>query len=141
MNELGIHSVARRRKFLRKAEDLSTFHRFPNILNREFSAIRPNKKWVTDVTFVHTNQGWAYLSTIKDLHDGYIVAHNFCKQNSLGLVINTLKKALQKEMVTEGLVLHSDQGYQYTSQSYFTLTKEYNISPSMSRRPPELFFI
>lgn len=147
MNELGIHSVARRRKFLRKAEDLSTFHRFPNILNREFSAIRPNKKWVTDVTFVHTNQGWAYLSTIKDLHDGYIVAHNFCKQNSLGLVINTLKKALQKEMVTDGLVLHSDQGYQYTSQSYFTLTKEYNISPSMSRRgncwdnaPMENFF-
>jgi transposase InsO family protein len=147
MNELGIHSVARRRKYLRKLESLSTYHRYPNILNREFAADRPNRKWVTDVTFVHTNQGWAYLSTIKDLHDGYIVAHNFSKQNSLGLVTNTLKHALQKEVVTDGLVLHSDQGYQYTSHSYFALTREYNISPSMSRRgncwdnaPMENFF-
>lgn len=147
MNELGIHSVARRRRYLRKLEGLNTFHRYPNILNREFTADHPNQKWVTDVTFIHTNQGWAYLSTIKDLHDGYIVAHIFSKQNSLGLVTNTLKQALQKEVVTDGLVLHSDQGYQYTSHSYFALTREYNISPSMSRRgncwdnaPMENFF-
>jgi putative transposase len=134
MNELGIHSVARRRKFIKKPEDLGISHRYPNILNREFYASRPNQKWVTDVTFVHTNQGWAYLSVIKDLHDGFIVAHNFTKQNSLGLVANTLKKAKQKEVVTDGLILHSDQGYQYSSQVYFALTREYNISPSMSRR-------
>ncbi|PKN90482.1 MAG: transposase [Chloroflexi bacterium HGW-Chloroflexi-7] len=147
MNELGVHSVARRRKFLRKAEDFGTFHRYPNILNREFFAVRPNMKWVTDVTYVHTNQGWAFLSVIKDLHDGFIVAHHFAKQNSLGLVANTLKKALQKEVVTDGLILHSDQGYQYSSQVYFALTREYNISPSMSRRgncwdnaPMENFF-
>jgi transposase InsO family protein len=147
MNKLGVHSIARRRKFLKKADDLATHHHYPNILNREFSADRPNQKWVTDVTFVHTKQGWAYLSTIKDLHDGFIVAHNFVRQNSLGLVINTLKSARQKEVVTDGLILHSDQGYQYTSQSYFALTKEYNITPSMSRRancwdnaPMENFF-
>ena len=147
MNELGIHSIARKRKFIKKAEDFCTFHRYPNILNREFCAVRPNQKWVTDVTFVHTNQGWAYLSVIKDLHDGFIVAHNFTKQNSLGLVANTLKKAIQKEVVTDGLILHSDQGYQYSSQVYFALTREYNISPSMSRRgncwdnaPMENFF-
>ena len=113
---------------------MSTFHRYPNILNREFIAERPNQKWVTDVTFVHTNQGWAYLSVIKDLYDGFIVAHNFTRQNSLRLVTNTLKQALQKEVVTDGLILHSDQGYQYSSQLYFALTREYNISPSMSRR-------
>lgn len=134
MNELGIHSVARRRKFLKKKGDLSTFHRYPNILNRDFSADRPNQKWATDVTFVHTNQGWAYLSVIKDLHDGFIVTHNFTRQNSLSLVKNTLIQALQKEVVTDGLVLHSDQGYQYSSQMYFSLTREYNILPSMSRR-------
>jgi putative transposase len=134
MNELGIHSVARRRKYLKKLEDLSTFHRYSNILNREFTADHPNQKWVTDVTFVHTKEGWAYLSTIKDLHDGFIVAHCFSRQNSLGLVTNTLKLAKQKEVVTDGLILHSDQGYQYTSQSYFALTQEYNITPSMSRR-------
>ncbi len=147
MNKLGIHSIARRRKFLRSAADYGIFHHYPNVLKREFSASCPNQKWVTDVTFVHTTQGWAYLSTIKDLYDGYVVAHNLCKQNSLGLVTDTLKKALEKEVVRDGLILHSDQGYQYTSHSYFALTRANKISPSMSRRgncwdnaPMENFF-
>lgn len=147
MNKLGIHSVARKRKYLRRIEDLGTLHHFPNLLNREFTAACPNQKWVTDVTFIHTRQGWAYLSTIKDLHDGFIVAHYLAKQNSLGLVTRTLKFAIQKEVVTDGLILHSDQGYQYSSHTYFILTKEYNITPSMSRRgncwdnaPMENFF-
>ncbi len=134
MNKLGIHSVARKRKFLRSAEDYGIYHRYPNVLKREFSASRSNQKWVTDVTYIHTQQGWAYLSMIKDLHDGFIVAHHFAKQNSHELVLKTIKLAKQKEMVTDGLTLHSDQGYQYTSQSYFALTQEYNITPSMSRR-------
>jgi putative transposase len=134
MNKLGVHSVARKRKFLKKNEDLETYHRYPNHLNREFSAAQPNQKWVTDVTFIHTQQGWAFLSMIKDLHDGFIVAHYLTKQNSIELVMKTLKLAKQKEMVTDGLILHSDQGYQYSSQSYFALTQEYNITPSMSRR-------
>jgi putative transposase len=134
MNKLAIHSVARRRKFVRRAEDYGIFHRYANILKRDFSASRPNQKWVTDVTFIHTRQGWAYLSLIKDLHDGFIVAHYFARQNSHELVMRTIKLAQQKEMVTDGLILHSDQGYQYTSQSYFALTQQYNITPSMSRR-------
>jgi putative transposase len=134
MNKLGVHSIARKRRFLKKNEDLGTYHHYPNLLNRAFSATRPNQKWVTDVTFIQTQQGWAFLSTIKDLHDGFIVAHHFTRNNSLELVMKTLKKAKQKEMVTDGLILHSDQGTQYTSHAYYALTKEYNITPSMSRR-------
>ncbi len=66
--------------------------------------------WVTDVTYIRTLQGWAYLSTIKDLYDGFIVAHVFDLTNSIALVTQTLKRAKQKEKVTDGLVLHSDQG-------------------------------
>ena len=134
MNKLGIHSIARKRKYQRKVENLDTFHHYPNLINRDFAADRPNQKWVTDVTYIHTRQGWAYLSTIKDLYDGFIVAHCFAKNNSLALVTNTLNLAKQKEMVTDGLIFHSDQGYQYRSHAYFILTKEYNIHPSMSRR-------
>jgi putative transposase len=134
MNKLGVHSIARKRKFMKKNEDLGTYHRYPNILNREFSATQPNQKWVTDVTYIHTQQGWAYLSIIKDLHDGFIVAHDFARHNSLELVMKTIKKAKEKEVVTDGLILHSDQGTQYTSHAYYALTKEYNITPSMSRR-------
>ncbi|MBK6792727.1 MAG: DDE-type integrase/transposase/recombinase [Anaerolineales bacterium] len=69
-----------------------------------------NQKWVTDVTYIRTLQGWAYLSTIKDLYDGFIVAHAFDLSNSIALVTQTLKQAKQKEKVTDGLLLHSDQG-------------------------------
>ena len=96
---------------------------YPNLLNRDFSATQPNQKWVTDVTYILTREGWAYLSTIKDLYDGFIVAHQFGRENSVALVQQNLRKAKQKEKVTDGLVLHSDQGQQYTSQAYYVLTQ------------------
>ena len=147
MNRLGIHSVARRHKIYRKMSQLAVYHRYENVLNRDFQATRPNQKWVTDITYVATQQGWAYLSTIKDLYDGFIVAHLVSPSNSVALVTHTLRLAQQKEMVTDGLILHSDQGHQYTSQAYHVLTQQYNITPSMSRRancwdnaPMENFF-
>ncbi|WP_345106046.1 IS3 family transposase [Candidatus Villigracilis vicinus] len=134
MGKLGIRSQARKPKMYKKLEEIGTYHRYPNVLNRDFVATKPNQKWVTDVTYIRTVQGWAYLSTIKDLYDGFIVAHVFDQTNSIALVTQTLKRAQQKEKVTDGLVLHSDQGTQYTSQAYHVLVGEYNITPSMSRR-------
>ena len=134
MNNLQIHSIARKRKIYKRMSELETYHRYENVLNREFKASRPNQKWVTDVTYVHTQQGWAYLSTIKDLFDGFIVAHQVGTENSLALVLNTIKQAKQKEHIKDGLILHSDQGFQYTSHGYHGLTKDYSITPSMSRR-------
>jgi len=55
-------------------------HQYPNILNRDFTASKPNQKWVTDITYIRTKQGWAYLSTIKDLYDGFIVAHQLANK-------------------------------------------------------------
>ena len=147
MNKIGIRSIARKRKVYKKLAEYESYHRYPNVLDRDFSASRPNQKWVTDVTYIHTQQGWAYLSTIKDLYDGFIVAHQFERHNSVGLVTKTVKQAQKKEKVTGGIVLHSDQGHQYTSHPYHVLTNEYNITPSMSRRgncwdnaPMENFF-
>ncbi len=147
MNRLGIHSIARRRKMVAKTSQLETYHRYENVLNRDFTATRPNQKWVTDVTYIATQQGWAYLSTIKDLFGGFIVAHQMSLSNSVGLVTRTLQLAKEKEKVTDGLILHSDQGHQYTSHAYHVLTQQYSITPSMSRRgncwdnaPMENFF-
>jgi transposase InsO family protein len=147
MNRLGIHSIARRRKPYLKMSQLETYHRYQNVLNRDFSATRPNQKWVTDITYIATQQGWAYLSTVKDLYGGYIVAHLMSLSNSVALVTRTLKLAYEKEKVTDGLILHSDQGQQYTSHAYFALTQQYSMTPSMSRRgncwdnaPMENFF-
>lgn len=133
MNKLNIRSVARQRKVSRNLATLETYHRYENLLNRNFIAHQPNQKWVTDVTYLLTQDGWAYLSTIQDLFDGFIVAHRLGKENSLALVLHTLRQAKQQEKVTAGLILHSDQGHQYTSQAYFVLTQQYTITPSMSR--------
>jgi transposase InsO family protein len=147
MNKLNIRSVARQRKTFRKAGKAKIHHQYANLLNRAFVANHPNRKWVTDVTFIATCQGWAYLSTIQDLFDGFIVSHQVGRQNSLGLVLNTLKQAKQKEQVTDEVLLHSDHGYQYTSHGYALLANDFAMTPSMSRlgncwdnAPMESFF-
>ena len=147
MQRMNIRSVARKRKPYKKMSQLDIYHRYDNILDRDFSATAPNQKWVTDISYIRTRQGWAYLSTIQDLFDGFIVAHQLGKENSICLVKDTLKQAMQKEKVTDGLILHSDQGHQYTSNPYFVLTTAYHIQQSMSRRgncwdnaPMESFF-
>ena len=109
-------------------------HKYANLLNREFSADEPNQKWVTDISYIHTQQGVLYLSVIRDLYDNSIVAYKTGTEQTINLVLHTIKAAKEKEMVTTELQLHSDQGFQYTSHGYFNLIKEYGITPSMSRR-------
>ncbi len=109
-------------------------HRYENLLNRDFTAQRPNQKWVTDISYIHTAQGVLYLSIIHDLFDNSIVAYKTRTDQSVGLVLDTIRDALRKEKDAGELQLHSDQGFQYTSHAYFSLTKEYGMTPSMSRR-------
>lgn len=132
MKKLGIQSVARRpRPYTHYGQAI---HRYDNLLNRNFQANRPNQKWVTDITYIQTNQGILYLSAIKDLYDGFIVGYRYGTEQTTNLVLMTIREALQKEKAASGLSLHSDQGFQYTSHAYFSLTQEYDITPSMSRR-------
>jgi len=132
MNKYGLLSqIRRRRKYRQMGEQL---HRYPNILNRNFSSSRPNEKWVTDISYIPTPQGTLYLSIIRDLFDNSIVAYQTGTEQSIHLVLRTIQQARNNETVTAELQLHSDQGFQYTSQAYFTLTQKYGITPSMSRR-------
>ena len=131
MQKYNLLSVVRRKKYRNYGEYL---HKYPNLLNRDFSAERPNQKWVTDISYIHTKQGVLYLSIIRDLYDNSIVAYKTGTEQNVNLVLNTIKSAMKKEKVTAELQLHSDQGFQYTSQGYFKLTQSYGITPSMSRR-------
>ena len=127
-----LSEIRRRRKWKQMGQQL---HKYENLLNREFQANRPNHKWVTDISYIHTGQGVLYLSIIRDLFDNSIVAYKTGTSHSVNLVLDTIRLAMQKEeKVATELYLHSDQGSQYTSQAYFDLTKEYGITPSMSRR-------
>ena len=132
MNKYGmLAEIRRRRKFKHMGKQL---HKYENILNRKFHASKPNQKWVTDISYIHTGQGVLYLSIIRDLFDNSIVAYQTGTEQTVNLVANTIKQAKAQEKITTGLQLHSDQGFQYTSLKYFKLTKEYGITPSMSRR-------
>lgn len=131
MNKYNLLSVVRRKRYVRYGEAL---HRYPNLLNRNFTAERPNQKWVTDISYIRTAQGFLYLSVIRDLYDNSIVAYKTGTEQNIHLVLDTIKAAKKKEKVTAELQLHSDQGFQYTSTAYFKLTKKYDITPSMSRR-------
>ena len=128
-----LSEIRRHRKWKQMGQQL---HKYENLLNREFHADRPNRKWVTDISYIHTKQGVLYLSMIRDLYDNSIVAYKTSSQQTVNLVLDTIRLAMRKEKkkVAAKLQLHSDQGFQYTSQAYFDLTQAYGITPSMSRR-------
>ena len=131
MQKYSLLSVIRRRRFYKYGEYL---HKYDNLWNQNFKAERPNQKWATDISYIHTKQGVLYLSIIRDLYDNSIVAYKTARQQTVNLVLDTIKAAKRKEKVTAELQLHSDQGFQYTSQAYFKLTQSYNITPSMSSK-------
>ena len=139
MKKYGLLAEIRRhRKWQQMGQQV---HKYQNLLNRDFHAEAPNRKWVTDkwvtdISYIHTKQGVLYLSMIRDLYDNSIVAYKTATQQTVNLVLDTIRQAVRREKkkVAAELHLHSDQGFQYTSQAYFKLTKQYGITPSMSRR-------
>jgi transposase InsO family protein len=128
-----LSEIRRRRKWQQMGQQV---HKYENLLNRQFHADRPNSKWVTDISYIQTGQGVLYLSMIRDLYDNSIVAYKTGTQQTVNLVLDTIRMAMksEKKKVAGELHLHSDQGFQYTSHAYFNLTQEYGITPSMSRR-------
>jgi len=134
MKKYGLLSEIRRcRKWVNLGQQI---HKYENLLARQFCADRPNTKWVTDISYIHTKEGVLYLSMIRDLYDNSIVAYKTASRQTVNLVLDTIRLAMKKEKkrVAAELQLHSDQGFQYTSQGYFNLTQSYGITPSMSRK-------
>ena len=134
MKKYGLLSEIRRhRKWVNLGQQV---HKYKNHLNRQFRADTPNAKWVTDISYIHTKEGVLYLSMIRDLYDNSIVSYKTATQQTVNLVLDTIRLAMKKEKkrVAAELQLHSDQGCQYTSTAYFKLTQSYWITPSMSSK-------
>ena len=106
----------------------------PNLVKREFNVDKENKIWTTDITYLIFNGKRAYLSTILDLYDRKIVAYKISKFNDLKIVIDTLNEAIAKRKDVYGLIIHSDQGFQYTSHEYKAICESNGIQISMSRK-------
>ena len=106
----------------------------PNLLKRNFTATKPNEKWVTDITYIQYGSVTLYLSTIMDLYNNEIVAYKLYDHQQTPLVIDTLKEALIVRGNPEGVIVHSDQGSVYTSYAYQDCVKQSHLVSSMSRR-------
>jgi transposase InsO family protein len=119
----------------------------PNVLQRDFAADRPNQKWVTDITYISTLEGWLYLAAILDLYSRRVVGWAMSDRMTSDLTISALKMALCQRQPAPGLIHHSDQGSQYTDATYQALLEAYGIQVSMNgvgtwydNAPMESFF-
>ena len=106
----------------------------PNVINRDFVAHAPNRKWATDVTQINIGSEKLYLSPILDMFNGEIISYNISKSPNLEQVYDMLDKAFARFDSLDGLILHSDQGWQYQHYGYRKRLEEHGIIQSMSRK-------
>jgi transposase InsO family protein len=133
MRKLEMKSVIRPIK--KKPDNGNVSNIAPNILKREFKTEEPNKKWVTDITEFSLFGVKVYLATILDLYNGEIISYNISRRVTVDdLIKKMLLRGFAKLPNKSNLLLHSDQGSQYTSNEYCRLLKQKGIQQSMSRR-------
>ena len=129
--KLGIRCKQKRRF---KATTNSA-HRLPvaeNLLRQQFKVFRPNAVWVTDITYIPTDEGWLYLAGHKDLFNGEIVGYAMGERMTKNLVSQSLFRAVEAKRPARGLMHHSDRGSQYCSQEYRRLVEHSGLLSSMS---------
>ena len=105
-----------------------------NHLNRVFKANQPNQKWVSDITFIHTHQGYLYLAMVMDLYSRAIIGWAMSHRINGQLVLDALTMAIGQRGEPEQVLVHSDQGSQYTAYAYQQLLKDHHLISSMSRK-------
>lgn len=127
----------RKRKFINTTDSKHNYPLAPNILNRNFKTTRVNQVWVSDITYIQTKQGWTYLTVIIDLFnrkvDGWSMSEDLITQNT---IITAWNMAINKIILSEELIFHSDRGSQYASYTFTDCIKNYNglVKQSMSRK-------
>lgn len=104
----------------------------PNLLRQDFSAAEPNQKWVSDITYIETQEGWLYLASVLDLYSRMVVGWSMADHMETSLVENALGMAFSKRHLDPGLIHHSDQGSQYTSIDYQQHLIQHQCLVSMS---------
>jgi putative transposase len=132
MKERQIRAKSKK-KFVPRTTD--SRHECPvaeNVLGREFDAERPNRKWVVDITYIPTDEGWLYLAGVMDLFSRKIVGWSMAGHLRTELVSDALSMAIARRRPGKGLLHHSDRGVQYASEDYMHLLRTHDMQPSMS---------
>lgn len=133
MKDLGLKS----RTVKKYKATTNSKHNLPvheNVLEQKFNVLAPNKTWVTDITYIPTDEGWLYLASVMDLYSRKIVGFHMDARMTKELVMKALERAYRQQRSPEGVLHHSDRGSQYASNDYQKLLKTYKMKGSMSRK-------
>jgi len=124
----------RKKKFKATTDSNHSLPVSPDHLGQEFKVYGPDEVWVSDITYVHTDEGWLYVAGVKDLFSREVVGYAMNSMMTKDLVCRALMKAVQARKPTAGLILHSDRGSQYCSTNYRHMVKQFGMIQSMSRK-------
>lgn len=133
MKALGIQAKAKR-KYKATTNSNHSLPVAPNLLEQNFSAEAPNQKWVSDITYIWTEEGWLYLAVVMDLFSRMVIGYAMSKRMDKRLVIDALRMALFRRKFPCGVIVHSDRGSQYCANDYQTLLADHGLICSMSKR-------
>jgi putative transposase len=106
----------------------------PNLLQQNFEASKPDEKYVSDITYIWTDEGWLYLAVVMDLYSRMVVGWALSERMTSALVIDALRMALWRRKMPHGVIVHSDRGSQYCSHEYQALMRKHGMICSMSKR-------
>ena len=141
--QVGVHRIKRirrqlglrckqKRKFIATTDSAHTLPVAENVLNRQFAVTAPNKIWVTDITYIATNEGWLYLAGVKDIFNGELVGYSMADHMTCALVTQALFRAVAAKRPEKGLIHHSDRGSQYCAHSYQKILRQFGMQASMT---------
>jgi len=135
MRELGL-KARRLRKWVKTTDSAHNLRISENHLNRNFQALNPGEKWVSDITYLGSNSGWLYMTVILDLWDRKVIGWSISEDLTANAVCRALKMAILNRQPKEGIIFHSDQGVQYCSEEFRSTLKKLcpTARQSMSRK-------
>ena len=134
MREKGLRSCMARKFRVTTTDSNHDMSIAPNVLEQDFTATKPNEKWVADITYIPCRKGKLFLASILDLFTKQIVGWKLSDRMTTDLLLDALKQAHAAKKPREGLIHHSDRGSQYASKDYREQLEQFHMQPSMSRR-------
>ena len=134
MKDLGLVAKTKKRYKINTTNSNHNLPIAPNLLERDFYAAFPDEKWVGDITYIPTNEGWLYLATVIDLYSRRVIGWSMDDNMQTSLVNDALNMALISRKPPKGLIWHTDRGSQYASYSHRDLLELHGIEQSMSRK-------
>ena len=133
---MRLNSIVAQRQFRRKRQNITSHGRslVQNLVNRNFHVLTPNRIWASDITVLWSGSGWLYLAVVMDLYSRRVIGWAMQKRMTGDLTINALRMAVDQRRPKGELIHHSDQGSQYSSDSFKQELLQHSITPSMSRK-------